>query len=167
VATGAGDIGSLSAVGVKLNRDGQIDFDKAKFLDALKNDPEKTRSYFDSYTNVAHANAKATAFDPGWDDAKGLARKLQTISQIATRGVRLPTDPADAPALEGTIPGMIKRKNDLIANLNDQVDRWDARLETRRAALTRQFSALEVALGKMQQQSSWLSGQIAGLPSYS
>ena len=44
---------------------------------------------------------------------------------------------------------------------------WDVRLDLRKTALQRQFSGLEVALGKMQQQSSWLAGQLAGLSSYS
>ena len=40
---------------------------------------------------------------------------------------------------------------------------WDTRLELRRSGLEKQFSNLEVALGKMKQQSSWLAGQLAGL----
>jgi flagellar hook-associated protein 2 len=51
-----------------------------------------------------------------------------------------------------------------IKGLNDQISGWDIRLATRRAALQRQFSNLEVSLGKLRSQSSWLAGQLAGLP---
>jgi flagellar hook-associated protein 2 len=66
-------------------------------------------------------------------------------------------------AREGIVTGLIKRRNDVIAALNDQVEAWDVRLETRRNSLQRQYSALEVALGKLKEQQSWLSGQLAGL----
>ena len=48
--------------------------------------------------------------------------------------------------------------------MQDGIADWDVRLGLRKDALTRQFSALEVSLGKMQNQASWLSGQIAQLP---
>jgi flagellar hook-associated protein 2 len=63
----------------------------------------------------------------------------------------------------GLLQNLIQRRNDNIRTLNDQVSAWDQRLEMRKTALQRQFSGLEVALGKMQQQSSWLAGQLAGL----
>jgi flagellar hook-associated protein 2 len=162
VAGGAGSLGSLSAVGVNLDKTGTLTFDRDKFLAAFEADPVKTQSYFDKYTDVPHAKAKADAFDPGWDTADGLARKLQTISLQATEGVLLPTDP-DGTAKQGTLAGIISRRNETIKGLNEQVTAWDNRLELRRANLQRQFSGLEVALSKMQSQSSWLSGQLASL----
>jgi flagellar hook-associated protein 2 len=47
--------------------------------------------------------------------------------------------------------------------LKAEIDNWDKRLELRKTALQKQFTGLEVALGKMKNQSSWLSGQLAGL----
>ena len=73
----------------------------------------------------------------------------------------MPTDPAKAK--EGTHAGLIHRSTDTIKGLNDQVSAWDIRLDLRKATLQRQFSGLEVALSKMQQQSSWLAGQLASL----
>lgn len=166
VSSGADDLGSLSAVGISLTRDGRLSFDKTKFTDALAADPAKTRSYFDSYTDVAHAKAKTGTFEPGWDVAKGLARKLEAIGALASEGVILPTDPAGK-AKEGSIAGLIKRKNEFIKDLNDQVAEWDIRLDARKASLQKQWAGLEVALGKLQSQSSWLSGQIASLPTSS
>lgn len=50
-----------------------------------------------------------------------------------------------------------------IDSLNTQIDNWDVRLAAKREALQKQYSALEVALGKLKDQSNWLSGQLAGL----
>jgi flagellar hook-associated protein 2 len=163
VSAGGGALGSFSAVGITLGREGKLSFSKAEFLTANAADPAKTQAYFDSYTNVDHAKAKSTDFDPGWDTGDGLARKLETIGLLATEGILRPTDPAGT-AKEGTLPGLIKRKNEAITGLNDQVAAWDVRLANRQRNLQRQFSALEVAMSKMQSQSTWLSGQIAGLP---
>jgi flagellar hook-associated protein 2 len=163
VSGGAGDdLGSLSAVGIALDRTGKVTFNRQTFLDSLAADPVKTRAYFDAYTDVAHLNASANTFEPGWDKANGLARRLEAITRIASEGVILPTDPADKPK-EGVLSGLINRRTAAIRGLNEQVASWDVRLDLRRAALERQWSGLEVALSKLQSQSNWLSGQLAGL----
>jgi len=162
VATGAGgSLGSLAAVGITVEKGGTIGFDKTKFETAYAADPTKARQYFDDYTDVAHVNAHANAFDPGWDTANGIARKLEAIGLKATDGLVRPDNPTAT--REGLVTGLIKRRNETIASLNDQVEAWDARLTTRRASLQRQYSALEVALGKLKDQQSWLGGQLAGL----
>jgi flagellar hook-associated protein 2 len=52
-------------------------------------------------------------------------------------------------------------------SITDQIASWDNRLALRETALRRQFSAMEAALGQAKNQSTWLAGQIAGLPTYS
>jgi flagellar hook-associated protein 2 len=168
VAGGAGSLGSLAPVGVELDRTGTLSFNRETFLAEFEKDPAKTQAYFDAYSAPSppkdpnHPKAKADAFDPGWDTADGLARKLQTISLQATEGILLP-DAAAGTVKQGTLAGIIQRRNETIKGLNDQVAAWDNRLELRKENLQRQFSGLEVALSKMQQQSSWLAGQLAGL----
>jgi flagellar hook-associated protein 2 len=54
------------------------------------------------------------------------------------------------------------RKND-IDKLTDQISDWDVRLAARREALQKQYAGLETSLGKLKNQSSWLSGQLSGL----
>jgi len=154
---GASGTGTLSDVGVRVDRTGQLTFNKDEFLKSYQADPAKTQEYFASYDD----NAGDGKFAPGFDVANGLARKLEAIALIASEGVLDPTDPTKAK--QGTLQTLIQQRNDTIKGLNDQVSAWDVRLESRKAALQRQFSNLEVALGKMQQQSSWLAGQLAGL----
>jgi flagellar hook-associated protein 2 len=162
ISGGAGDdLGSLAQVGITLTRGGTLNFDAAKFKQALVADPAKTQSFFDSYDNVPHAKA-TTGFNPGWDEANGIARKLETIGLTATEGISLPNDPVGK-ARQGILAGMIQRRTEAVRGLSDQVEAWDVRLELRQTALKRQFSSLETALSKMQQQSSWLSGQLSAL----
>jgi flagellar hook-associated protein 2 len=63
----------------------------------------------------------------------------------------------------GTVTDVITGRKTEIESLNGQISNWDVRLLSRREALQRQYAALETALGKLNNQSSWLSGQIASL----
>lgn len=85
--------------------------------------------------------------------SQGIAAKLEALAQRASD------------ATQGTVTAEIKGYNDGITSMNKSIADWDVRLVNKQDALQKQFSALEVALGKMQSQASWLSGQIASLPS--
>jgi len=52
-------------------------------------------------------------------------------------------------------------------DLQKRIEDWDRRLELRRSTLTRQFTAMETALGTLQNQSSWLASQLNTLPTWS
>ncbi|GAA1917204.1 flagellar filament capping protein FliD [Microbacterium aoyamense] len=54
-----------------------------------------------------------------------------------------------------------------VKSLRTQVERWDIRLEQRRATLERTYAQLEVQLSTLQSQSSWLGSQLEGLASSS
>lgn len=155
----SGGTASFNEVGVSVDSKGVLTFDKQKFLDAYNADPAKTEKYFDSYTDKA--GGTAGKFEPGFDTSTGLARKLESIGLIHSVGVTDPTQPNKAK--QGVLQSLIERNTNTISGLNDQVTEWDVRLDLRRTALQKQFSDLEVALGKMKSQSTWLAGQLAGL----
>ncbi len=67
---------------------------------------------------------------------------------------------------DGSVAKVIESRRSEIRSLDNAIAAWDQRLGLRRKALERQFSALEMNLGKMRNQSNWLAGQIAGLPSW-
>jgi flagellar hook-associated protein 2 len=67
----------------------------------------------------------------------------------------------------GTLTLAVQGRDALIKDLNARIDDWDDRLTMRKAALKKTFDAMEVALSGLQAQSSWLSSQIASLPSNS
>jgi flagellar hook-associated protein 2 len=85
----------------------------------------------------------------------GLAKALDDAASAATDSAT------------GSLTLAIQGGNSLVKNLNDQISDWDIRLQARQEGLQKQFASLEVALGKLKDQSSWLSGQIASLPSRS
>lgn len=80
------------------------------------------------------------------------------VAEVATRA----SDPTT-----GTLTQKIKGQEGIVKDLGAQIESWDRRLELRRASLERTYSALEVTLSNLQSQSSWLAGQLAGLPSWS
>lgn len=83
--------------------------------------------------------------------APGLAQRLEGVATSAVE------------ARTGRLATAIDGRKRLVADLDVRIADWDRRLELKEAALSRQFSALEVALGKLKEQSGWLAGQLSSL----
>ncbi|MBJ2120593.1 flagellar filament capping protein FliD [Arthrobacter sp. MSA 4-2] len=64
----------------------------------------------------------------------------------------------------GVIASKITSGEGQVRELNDQVANWDIRLASREARLKSTYAALEVAMQAMNAQSSWLTAQLATLP---
>jgi flagellar hook-associated protein 2 len=59
------------------------------------------------------------------------------------------------------VTSAVTSNNNQIDSYNAQIDNWDVRLTAKQEALTKQYADLETALGKLKDQSSWLSGQLS------
>jgi flagellar hook-associated protein 2 len=81
-----------------------------------------------------------------------LATTMETVAKRAA-------DPAT-----GTLTVQIQSSDTSVRDLTSRIASWDVRLKARETALRRQFGNLEVALGKLRDQSNWLAGQISSLP---
>jgi flagellar hook-associated protein 2 len=127
---------SLSAWGITTTRDGSVTFNADAFGVALADDPAATRRVFTS------TDAASTGFAT---NVAGLAKRTSSST--------------------GTIAMSIQGRNTTITDLSARIADWDDRLAAGRLALQRQYSALETALGRMQSQATWLSGQISSLGS--
>ena len=138
VSSAIGGNNSAGSVGVQLSRTGTLTFDSAKFTAALAADPTLAR--------------RIAVGEPG---APGIAARLESVAKAAS-------DPQT-----GSLTNMAKAKDDTATELQTRIDAWDLRLEQRRASLNKTYASLETALGKLQSQSNWLSGQLANLPSWS
>ncbi|GAA1735471.1 flagellar filament capping protein FliD [Microbacterium paludicola] len=68
---------------------------------------------------------------------------------------------------DGLLTARITGQQSEVGSLEDQIDRWDIRLEQRRATLERTYARLETMLSQMQSQSSYLTSQLASLPTMS
>lgn len=64
------------------------------------------------------------------------------------------------------VTNVIQNSDSLVRDLTDRIADWDVRLALRREALQKQFTGLETALSKLNQQSTWLAGQINSLPKW-
>jgi flagellar hook-associated protein 2 len=133
ISKGVTDYGSLSALGVKLDRSGTLSFDKAKFLAAYQADPAKVQK------------AVQTEFAEDY-------RKLGVDATDVTKG---------------RITLAVQNQDTAVRRLNTEITDWDTRLAARRVAIQRQYTNLETALGRLKDQSSWLAGQLASLPTSS
>ena len=146
--------GSLSAVGVQLTRDGHLVFDQSAFLKTMAAEPDKVRRMLTEETRTAGVDGIAGNTDDVVTPI-GLAGRLAALAKTASDDTT------------GTLTLLAKSKDSSAKDLQDRIDAWDIRLELRRTALTRQFTAMETALSTLQNQSSWLSSQISSLPSWS
>lgn len=101
-------------------------------------------------------------------DVTGAGGTLALGALTYTAGIAQRVDSVGYSAIDtvsGTITTAVNGRRSENTAIDAQVDAWDLRLALREAALRRQFTALESALGTLRSQSTWLSGQIAGLPS--
>jgi flagellar hook-associated protein 2 len=53
-----------------------------------------------------------------------------------------------------------------VDSLQDQIDNWDTRLALKKSTLEAQYTALETTMQSLNSQSSYLTSQIAGLPTW-
>lgn len=129
---------SPGLVGVSVQRDGTVLFDRQKFLDALAKDPAAVEA------------ALGTA---------GLAGRVAAVADGASRSTSAAAGP-------GILTSAITSREGSIAALKENIASWDQRLALREQRLVAQFASLESALGASRSQGQWLAGQIAGLPTY-
>ncbi|MGN6635730.1 MAG: flagellar filament capping protein FliD, partial [Oryzihumus sp.] len=101
----------------------------------------------------AQAFASAWTKDPASVQATMTALGQQ-ISDLATQA----SDPID-----GLITSQVQSQQQTITDIGKQIDDFEVLMTARQDSLTRQYAALETALGQLQSQSQWLGGQLAGL----
>ncbi|WP_020143832.1 flagellar filament capping protein FliD [Terracoccus sp. 273MFTsu3.1] len=123
---------SPSQIGLVIQRDGSITFDKDVLTAALSADADATRA---------------------------------ALSEIAGRVAAAAKD-ASAP-VSGSLSQLIAGRQSVSDDLGTRIATWDQRLADRRTALLAIYNAMDTALGTLKSQQSWLTSQIAGLPSFS
>jgi flagellar hook-associated protein 2 len=149
VSSAVGDDGSAAAAGLQLKRDGTIVFDSAVFTAKLKADPGLAQ--------------RLIAGTPAGVAANGTA--VPAVAGIAGRLVDIGKSASDTTT--GTLTLLAKSEDSQAKDLQARIADWDLRLALRKDTLTRQFTAMETALGTLQNQSTWLAGQLNSLPSWS
>ncbi len=133
-----GSIVSAGFAGISLESDGTIAFDRAAFTAAYEADPDGMQRLF-------------VAPDGEGDANPGILDRISTVSKNASAFGT------------GYLATAKEAKDNQALTYNRQVDAYEVRLERRQAALQRQYAALEVALGSLNNQSSWLVSQLGSL----
>ncbi len=127
---------SVGVVGVELTRDGTINFDKAKFTEALKNNPAEMAKLFASGATSGGTGA--------------LDRVVAAIDGATKVG-------------EGYLYTAAEANDKRIDDYGRQIDAYETRLTQREAALRRTYANLEVALNNLKSQSSNLAAQLGSI----
>ena len=147
----------LTQVGIRVGTGGTLTFDRAKFQSAYESDPQGVADLF-------------AAYDARENEAEEIAEGV-TIEGSGLTFSSLGFGPIFDNLLDeltNSVDGVTKRAQDgfdrQIELLETRVGDLDARIETRRETLQRQFAAMELALSDLQNQSSALGGLGRGLP---
>ncbi len=127
---------SVGVVGVELTKDGTITFDKAKFTEALKSDPDELARLFASGSTSGGTGA--------------LDRVVSAIDGATKVG-------------EGYLYTAAEANDKRIDDYGRQIDAYETRLSQREAALRRTYANLEVALNNLKSQSSNLAAQLGSI----
>lgn len=128
-------VGGVSAAkfGIQSTQDGTLTFDATTFNAAYAADPAGAQAL------IAPVNGT------------GVAQRLATVAKQAS-------DP-----VTGSITSSIAGENSTVTQLNSAISDWDLRLAAKQQSLTAQFTAMEVAMQKLQSQSQWLASQVSQL----
>ncbi len=134
------DASALSApslVGISLQRDGTLVFDRDKFIDNATND-------LDGLTRMFTAPAEDGA------EAGVLDRLVAAAEQASDFGTGLLSTAEDTEKAR-------------IEAFSTQIEAFEGRFERKEASLRKLYANLEVAIGNLNSQSNWLAGQLGSL----
>lgn len=126
-----GPFTAISQVGLGFSRTGQLEFNEAAFDAALDQDPEAVQRLF---RGDGVNDGAFTAF-------------LTTIESYTAAG--------------GLIPTAQRRLDDQVLKIGDRIDDFELRLEARRVALQKEFTAADLAMKQLNSSLGQL-GSLAG-----
>lgn len=142
IGTDKDDIGDFSQLGVTtIDRFGQLQFDSAKLIEAVKDNPDKVMKFFSNKETI-QVDGKDKEVD------KGLVGKLNAEIDTFITGDK----------------GIIKIRNEsfekMLKNINRRIEDFEERMVKKEERLVKQFTALDVAMMKAESQMTWLQGQV-------
>jgi len=139
----------LSQVGIKVGKNGTLDFDQAKFDTAYAADPAGVEKLFATFEQQTVA---ATSEIPGVTiGGSTLVSTALGFGDMFDQAMKTLTNTVD-----GAFTKASQNFESQITRANERIESYDERLDRRRTFLQRQFQAMEVALSKLQTQQSSL-----------
>ncbi len=131
------DYTTLSSVGISIDRHGVMSLDSNVLKEALDVAPDDVKNLFKAESDVEGYDGMATRIDSYVDQ----------LLQLNT----------------GLIPRRLDFYDDRIEGLNEDIEDVERRVEMVRKRYTAQFTAMEKAISKMQQQQNWMMSQLQSL----
>lgn len=128
----------LSMVGISIDQEGNMSFDKAKFKEAVEESPDKVKRLFNADSNDG-------------DSFDGVATRLDSYKDAL-----LQTN-------TGVIPERLDYFDTRMDDIEDEITSLEEDYQQEKARLSSEFTAMETAMSKMNSQSSWLQSQLANL----
>ncbi len=109
-----------------------------------------------------------TALEQDWSKVKSLFTGVGTTDGFSDLiGDYVDTQTRTTEGSEGLLAGRIDTDTKILKDYTDQIARMNERMDATQARLKAQFAAMEQAMAQSQTQQAWLSGQLAGLPTWS
>jgi len=120
----------------------------------LANNPDEVPKLFTNTTDL-NGDGKVEFYEKGI--AVRLSEQLDLATSTSTKSV------GGVTVKVGTIQEKMDTIGGIIDDYDDKIDSMEEWLKTREDELWEQFNAMEDALAKMNDQASWLAGQLNGL----
>ena len=140
----------LTQVGIGINSDGELTFDEAAFREVYGDDPQAIENLFAAYDITSSTTEEiGEGITVESDD---ITYNSLGFGNLFDRLLEELTD-----SIDGTMTRAEDAFQDQIDLLNSRIEDIDVRLEARRAQLTREFAAMEMALARLQAQSNSLA----------
>ncbi len=135
-------------------KSGKLEIDETKLRAALEANPDEVAKLFVNNEDM-DGDGKIT-----WQEKGVIARldsQMEYLTSTASKTIGGVTVKA------GVIQARIDYESRVISDLTDKIAAYEERLEKREASLYKQFTAMETALSDLQNQATWLAGQLGGL----
>lgn len=142
-----GEIGITTSTNYKDN--GKLVLDEKKVKEALENHIEDVSKLFSKKTDISQKENTVTNAEEFANS--GVAWRLYDQINEAMKEIT---------KTAGTSSDTFLSK--MVSRMDDQIDSWEKRLQTKENYYWKQFTAMEQAIQKSNTQSSWLSQQLGG-----
>lgn len=135
----------LHEVGIRVGKNGELEFDEARFKDAYDQDPAAVENLFSAFESEGSTTETLV---PGVTvNSVGISYTSLGFGDLFDQAIGRLTNSVD-----GTVTFADVRFQELIDSANERIERIDERLEVKRERLENQFVAMEMALAQMQSQ---------------
>lgn len=165
ISTSIGGTGSTSVSGGVFTGDSTVQGVNQSLLDAASSpvNGHSPSEYGISITKTGTMAFDSTKFAAAMaSDPSATQAVVQAIAQRVSDAATQASDP-----YTGSLTTKITGQQTSVKDLGNQISDWDDRLAARQAALKMTYSGLETALSSIKAQGTWLTSQLAGLPTTS